>query len=106
MRYYITVQEFTETVNSRGERAETWADKYSNIPASMRYLTTRELQEASARQSALSVAFETWATNVPQITAKDRILLDGDVYELDPPSYFGTQQEFVQIKAQKGLTDG
>ena len=106
MRYRVTVQEKTETVNSFGERQIVWADLYINIPASDRWLSTKELQEANARQSEVSIAFEFWAANVPNISSEHRILFDGDVYELEPPSFHGRQHEFVQVKGMKGLTDG
>lgn len=106
MRYRITVQERTTTTNSRGERVETWADLYSDIPASLRYLTVRERQEAAARQSEVSIAFEMWASNVPAISPEHRIVYNGENYELEPPSFHGRHLEFVQVKATKGLTDG
>lgn len=106
MRYRITVQERTTTTNSRGERSESWADLYVSIPASMRWLTTREKQEASARQSEVEIAFEMWASNVPNLSPEHRIVFEGENYELEPPSFHGRHHEFVQVKATKGLTDG
>ena len=106
MRYRITVQERTTTTNSRGERSESWADLYPDIPASVRYLTTREKQEANARQSEVEIAFEMWASNVPNISPEHRIVYADENYELEPPSFHGQHLEFVQVKATKGLTDG
>ena len=106
MRYRITVQERTTTTNGRGERSETWADLYTDIPAAMRCLTTRERQEAAARQSEVEIAFETWASNVPALSSEHRIVFENEKYELEPPTFHGRQHEFVQVKATKGLTDG
>lgn len=106
MRYRITVQERTTTTNSRGERVETWSDLYSDIPASLRYLTAREQQAAGARQSEVTVAFEMWASNVPNLSGEHRIVYAGDNYELEPPTFHGRQLEFVEVKAMKGPTDG
>lgn len=105
MRHYITVQEYTETVDPQtGVREQAWADKYVDVPAAFRSLTSNEQQAASARNSSVAVEFELHAGLT--ITAADRIVFEGDVYELEPPMLDQTRQRRMKIKAARGMTDG
>lgn len=106
MRHRVTVQEKTVATNARGERTESWADLYANVPAHVRFLTSRELQAANARQSEAVVSFEFWSVNVPDLSAEHRILYSTDTYELDPPTQYGTHLEFTAVKGSRGPTDG
>lgn len=105
MRHRITVQRNTETVNpATGVRSSSWADLYVGVPAAIRSLTSRELQAASARQSESSVEFELRAGL--DINADDRIVFDGDVYDIEPPTFDETRQRRMKIKAARNLTNG
>lgn len=105
MRHVITVQEKSEaTDSSTGVKSVTWSNKYSNIPAAVRPLTSREMQAAAARQSKVEVEFETRADY--SITADDRIVFEGSNWELEPPTLDETRSRRMKIKAARGLTDG
>jgi len=105
MRHSINVQEYTETTNPQtGVRTRSWSDKYTDVPAAYRALTSREQQGASARNSEVSVEFEMHAGLA--ITAANRIVFEGDVYEIEPPTLDETRQRRMKIKAARGMTDG
>ena len=104
MRQRITVQAKQETTGEFGERKVTWVDVYTDIPASVRWLTARELQAAAARQSESTVEFELRADF--DITAEHRIVFQGKSFELEPPIFDQTARRFMRIKASEGVTDG
>lgn len=99
----VTVQARTTTTNDRGERSDAWANVYTDVPVSVRWLTTREMQAAAARQSEVTVEFETDAAFA--ITAEHRILWEGAAYELEAPT-FDPKRRYLRIKAKEGVTDG
>jgi len=105
MRHRATVQRKTETVNpATGVRTTAWADLYADVPFSVRPLTSRELQAAAARQSEVSVEFETRAGL--DIQPDDRIVFDGHIWDIEPPTLDETRQRRMKIKAHRSLTDG
>lgn len=104
MRHRITVQSKTTTTNGRGERSETWSDLYTDVPASVRWLSSGELQAASARQSESTVEFELRVGL--DITSEHRIVWEGRIYELEPPILDRSGMRRMRIKASEGVTDG
>lgn len=104
MRHRITVQEKTTTTNGRGERSDSWADLYTNVPASVRWLSSGELQAAAARQSESTVEFEIRVGL--DITSAHRIVWQGRFYELEPPLFDRTGQRRMRIMASEGVTEG
>ena len=105
MRHYIAIQELTTTTDPvTGVQSETWADKYSSVPASFRAMSARELQAAGARQSEASVEFEIRADFT--VDAGMRIVLDGDIYDVEEPLLDPTRQRFLRIRAKRGITNG
>jgi SPP1 family predicted phage head-tail adaptor len=107
MRHRITVQEYVETTDpNTGVKTRSWSNKSGmvDIPAAVRPLTSREQQAAAARNSEVEVEFELRADFA--ITAKDRILFEGENWELEPPQYDETRKRRIKIKAKRGMTDG
>jgi len=105
MRHRITVQEKTVAQDpATGIESVEWTDKHVDIPAAVRPLTSREMQAAAARQSEVSVEFELRAGL--SITGADRILFEGEAWELEPPTLDETRQRRMKIKAARGLTSG
>lgn len=105
MRHRATVQRKTEVVDPMtGIRSTSWADLHANVPFAIRSLTSNEMQAASARQSKVTVEFETRAGL--DIRADDRILFEGHVYDIEPPMLDETRQRRMKIKAARGLTNG
>lgn len=102
-RHRVTVQRKTTGTNARGERTESWADLYTNVPTFARYMSARELQAAAARQSEVTVEFEFAAEF--DVTAADRIVWEGLTYELEPPT-FDPKRRYLRIKGREGVTDG
>lgn len=105
MRHRATVQRKTETVNPMtGIRSTSWADLHIDVPFAVRSLTSSEMQAAAARQSKVSVEFETRVGL--DIRADDRIVFEGEVYDIEPPTLDETRQRRMKIKAARGLTNG
>lgn len=105
MRHRITVQEYTESRDpNTGVVTRSWTDKYTDIPAAIRPLTSREMQAASARNSRVEVEFELRADY--DITAAMRIVFEGDNWELEAPQYDETRKRRMKVKAARGMTDG
>lgn len=104
MRHRMTVQVKSMQTNHLGERFEQWLDLYSDVPVSVRWLTARELQAASARQSHSTVEFE--LRPGLDITSEHRIVWQGRVYELEPPLFDRTTQRRMRIRASEGVTNG
>jgi SPP1 family predicted phage head-tail adaptor len=105
MRHRIDIQRLTRTTNpSTGVVSETWATVHESYPASVRALSARELQAAGARQSEATVEFEMRADVT--VNPDDRILFEGDVYDIEPPQLDPTRRRFYRIKASRNLTNG
>lgn len=104
MRHLITVQENTRVKDSDGNWADEWADLYTDVPAKIRELTSREMQAAGARQSNATVEFETHAGL--DITADNRIVFEGQNYDIEPPRLDPTRQRRMMIRAYVGTSDG
>lgn len=105
MRHRITVQRKTETIDpATGVRSTAWADHLVSVPAAIRPMTSRELQAAAARQSEVSVEFEI-RTGL-DIEAGDRIVFDGHIWDIEPPTLDETRARRMKIKAARGVTNG
>lgn len=105
MRHRATVQRKTETIDpATGVRSTEWADLHTNVPFSVRPLTVREMDAAAARQSEVSVEFETRPGL--DIKADDRIVFDGEVWDIEPPALDPTRKRRLTIKAARNLTNG
>ena len=105
MRHRVTVQRATRTQDpNTGIESIVWNDHLVDIPAAVRPLTSRELQAASARQSEVSVEFELRAGF--DITGEDRIVFEGENWDLEPPTLDETRQRRMKIKAARGPSQG
>lgn len=107
MRHRITIERYTESApdpETGIPGTASWQTQYSDIPAAYRPLTSRELQAAGARQLETEAEFELRAGL--DIRSSDRIVFDGDVWEIDGIRYDETRARRMKIGAHKGLTDG
>jgi len=107
MRHRITIERYSEGAPDpeTGIPGDPeWNPVYTNIAAAYRPLTAREVQAAGARQAQTTSEFE-----IPtglDITEADRIVFDGNVWEIDGIRYDETRARRMKIGAHKGLTDG
>lgn len=107
MRHRITIERETESApdpDTGIPGTSEWQTQYSSIPAAYRSLTAREVQAAGARQAETTSEFE--IRPLPDILESDRIVFDGEVWEIDGIKYDETRQRRMKIGAHKGLTDG
>ena len=107
MRHRITIERLVEgdpdpETGAPGE--SEWVTQYESIPAAYRPLTAREVQAAGARQAETTSEFE--IRPLDDIKASDRIVFDGNVWEIDGIRFDETRQRRMKIGAHKGLTDG
>jgi len=107
MRHRITIERYSEgepdpDTGIPGESG--WSVLHADIPAAYRPLTAREVQAAGARQAETTSEFE--IRPLDDIKESDRILFDGDVWEIDGIRFDETRQRRMKIGAHKGLTDG
>lgn len=107
MRHRITIERLVESEpdpNTGAPGESEWVEQYASVPAAYRPLTAREQQAAGARNMQTESEFELRAGL--DIRPSDRIVFDGDVWEIDGIRYDETRARRMKIGAHKGLTDG
>lgn len=83
LRHVIEIQEVTEGKSASGAITESWAAFLSDVRASAEPITGRESFSSSQTYSEYEIKFT--IRYRAGITAKMRILYDGDYYDIAPP---------------------
>jgi len=108
-RHVITVQRKAETVDpATGYRTWEWSDLLVNEPARWQPGPGREYLAGEALRSEVQGRFEVrWSPVSEALTASDRILWDGRVYDLkSDPLLDETARREVTLMVGTGVNDG
>lgn len=107
--HVITIQRKTEVVDPQtGYREWTWADLLVDEPASWLPGPGREFLASEALRSEVQGRFNVrWSPGVAEVTAADRVLWDGKVYEVkSDPLVDATARREVTLMVARGVSDG
>lgn len=104
LRWRISLQQRSDTINARGEAVPTWTTVASMF-AEMQPLRGREFLAAGQMQAPVDVRFR--VRYRPGITAVQRVLCDGVPYEIvgQPIDVDGVHRT-IEIMCTSGVRDG
>ena len=103
-RHRITVQRKSISRDSNGIEVESWTPIHTDIPAAYRSLSANERMAGGKRIGSVTAQFMVDAAF--DITASDRIVMYGEIWDLDEPEPDATLSRVLRIRATRGLTDG
>jgi len=94
----ITLQRYGITYNSDNEPIEAWSD-LATVWASVNYVSDGEKVRAAEVGASIAVRFQIrYSSTVADLNAKDRVLFDGDVFDIEGVKPLG-RREGLEISA-------
>lgn len=105
LRHRITIQQYQEERDSTGAVIKSWVDLFTNVPASVEYLSAREFISAQANHSHVTARMVIrWRSG---LNATMRILFRDKVYNIAgilPDLNSG--MEYITLPVSEGLNEG
>lgn len=102
MREQITIQRKSVTADRTGGRAETWAT-LATCWAAVRSKPSGEKMEDGRMNARTINAFTIYHDAAPAVTEIDRILWNGEIWNIRGIYRSGTSVLTVQIDAERGI---
>lgn len=105
LRHRITIESVSQVQDpDTGDMSDTWAAFASNVPASIRPLSGRELVAADAIQSGSRYEFVIRYGNSVGVTSAMRIALDSLTYNITEIVPDPSLRDHVLIRAEAGIS--